>query len=54
MAYDDIVSDLSDLTLEELQEDFQYFYESSSKLHAKNKVLKSENKVLKYEISVLK
>ena len=47
MAYDDVVSDLSDLTLDELQEAFQDLYESSLKLHAKNKNLKYENSVLK-------
>ena len=47
MAYDDVVSDLSNLTLEELQEAFKNLYESSLKLHAKNKNLKSKNSILK-------
>ena len=54
MANEDKVCDFSELTREELEENLQDIYESSLRLHAKNKVLKSENKNLKSKISVLK
>jgi FtsZ-binding cell division protein ZapB len=54
MAHETEVYDFYELTREELEENIQYIFDSSLKLHVKNKALKSENKVLKTEISVLK
>ena len=50
MAYDDFVSDSPHFTFEELQDAFQNLYESSLKLHAKNKILKFENTILKQKM----